>query len=201
MPPTDQLPPDRANITGLLLAGGMGRRMGGVDKGLLEFGGRPLAAWVLDRLAPQVGEVLVNANRSLADWQAFGHPVIGDRITGYAGPLAGLHAGLAACRTAWLVTAPCDSPLLPADFVARLAQAAQESGAELAVASADGRWQPVFALLRRELRAPLEDFLNAGERKIDRWFGGRRHVVVEFDDPAAFANINTPEELQSLRPT
>ena len=190
--------PRREEITGLLLAGGMGRRMGGADKGLVEYGGRPLAARALERLAPQVGAVLVNANRNLAAWRAFGHPVIEDRIAGFAGPLAGLHAGLATCATPWLVTAPCDSPNLPADLVTRLANGIAVAGADLAVASAGGRWQPVFALLRRELADALEAYLAVGERKIDRWFAGLGHVVVEFDDANAFANINTAEELRDL---
>lgn len=190
--------PRREEITGLLLAGGMGRRMGGADKGLVEYGGRPLAARALERLAPQVGAVLVNANRNLAAWRAFGHPVIEDRIAGFAGPLAGLHAGLAACATPWLVTVPCDSPNLPVDLVTRLADGIAAAGADLAVAGAAGRWQPVFALLRRELAGALEDYLAAGERKIDRWFAGLDHVVVEFDDAGAFANINTAEELRDL---
>lgn len=199
MPPArEHAPPTPATITGLLLAGGMGSRMGGVDKGLVEFAGRPLAAWVLERLTPQVGRVLVNANRGLETWRTFGHPVISDRIEGYAGPLAGLHAGLAACTTPWLATAPCDSPLLPADYVARLAAAAIDADADLAVASTEGRWQPVFALLRNALLGPLEEYLHGGGRKIDRWFAGTRHVVVEFEDPAAFANINTPDELRAL---
>lgn len=190
--------PRREEITGLLLAGGMGRRMGGADKGLVDYAGRPLAAWALERLTPQVGAVLVNANRNLDAWRAFGHPVIADRIDGFAGPLAGLHAGLAACATPWLVTVPCDSPHLPADLVTRLADGIAASAADLAVASAGGRWQPVFALLRRDLEGALGDYLAGGERKIDRWFAGLRHVVVEFDDAGAFANVNTAEELRDL---
>ena len=182
-------------MTGLLLAGGLGRRMGGADKGLMAIEGRPMAAWVLDRLRPQVGQVLINANRSLDEWQGYGAPVVSDVIGGFSGPLAGVHAGLLACATPWMATVPCDSPFFPRDLVARLAAGAAAAGADLAVARSDGRLQPVFVLLRRDLLPSLEHFLHGGGRKIECWLDEVKLAVVDFDDTAAFANINTPEEL------
>lgn len=185
----------KTDITGLLLAGGMGRRMGGSDKGLLELAGLSMAARVLERLRPQVGSLLINANRSLEIWHEFGNPVIGDTIGGFSGPLAGIHAGLIACPTPWLVTAPCDSPFLPHDLVARLAAAASSAAAELAVVRSEGQLQPVFLLVNHNALPGLAAFLAEGGRKIDSWIARQKVVVVDFEDGSAFANINTPEEL------
>jgi molybdopterin-guanine dinucleotide biosynthesis protein A len=186
----------RDSITGVVLAGGQGRRMGGVDKGLVELDGRPLVAWVLERLAPQVGTLLVNANQNAARYAAFGHPVIGDAVGGFAGPLAGLHAALAAARTAWVVTVPCDSPFLPRDLVARLAAAAESAAATLAVARTFDQPHPVFALVRADVAPHLSAFLEGGGRKIDAWYATLAVVEVPFDDEAdAFRNINTAAEL------
>jgi molybdopterin-guanine dinucleotide biosynthesis protein A len=182
-------------VTGLLLAGGLGRRMGGADKGLVAIEGKPMAAWVLERLRPQVGQVLINANRNLEEWQSYGAPIVSDVIDGFSGPLAGVHAGLLACVTPWLATVPCDSPFFPHDLVVRLAAGATAAGADLAVVRSDCRLQPVFALLRRDLLPSLERFLQGGGRKIDLWFVEIKLAVVNFDEIAAFANINTPEEL------
>jgi molybdopterin-guanine dinucleotide biosynthesis protein A len=187
-------------ITGLLLAGGMGRRMGGNDKGLIEFEGRAMASHVIERLSPQVGPLLINANRTLESWKAYGLPVISDSIGGFAGPLAGIHAGLQTCATPWLVTVPCDSPFLPLDLVSRLAAAAEKECLPLAVARSGKRLQPVFALWHREQLPALEIYLENGGRKLEAWFESRPCAVVDFDDSAAFANINTPEELALLRP-
>lgn len=188
----------RADITGLLLAGGQGRRMGGVDKGLQPFRGRPLAAWSLERLAPQVGQVLINANQHPDQYAALGHPVVADAIGGFAGPLAGMHAGLAACTTPWLATVPCDSPFLPSDLVARLAQAiAAHPDAQIAIARTQGEPQPVFCLMRADLRAPLEEHLRAGGRKIQAWYATLAHAYAEFDEaPEAFVNLNSLGELR-----
>jgi molybdopterin-guanine dinucleotide biosynthesis protein A len=194
----------RAQVTGLVLAGGLGRRMSadgaGVDKGLAPLRGRPMVAHVIERLAPQVGALLINANRNADRYAAFGHPVIPDAIEGYAGPLAGLHAGMRAATTPWVVTAPCDSPFLPEDLVARLWHALQGASggpAQLAVArTSDGQAHPVFALVDRSLLANLETFLGSGRRKIDAWYAPLRVVEVDFPDEAAFRNINTQEELQ-----
>lgn len=193
-------------ITGLVLAGGRGSRMGGVDKGLQAWQGMPLAMHALLRLTPQVGHVLINANRNLAAYEAMGVPVWPDPLPDYPGPLAGLLAGLERCETPWLVTVPCDSPQLPLDLVARLAGAAVREDAEIAMAAtreADGslQSQPVFCLLRASLMESLVAFLQAGERKIDRWTARHRCVLVPFDDAAAFFNANTVEELRRLTPT
>jgi molybdenum cofactor guanylyltransferase len=190
-------------ITGLVLAGGLGRRMGGVDKGLQDFRGEPMVAHVIRRLAPQVESLLINANQNIERYAAFGHPVVVDAIGGYAGPLAGLHAGLTACRTPLLVSSPCDSPFLPADLVARLHDALVRDGAELAVARTGAQVHPVFSLVHRHVLPGLTEFLDGGGRKIDYWYGALKVVEVAFDDqPDAFANINTLNELAalSLRP-
>ena len=186
----------KATITGVILAGGQGRRMGGADKGLQELGGRPMAAHVLERLAPQVGAVLISANRNLERYAELGCPVLPDTLDGYAGPLAGLQAALAQATTPLLVTAPCDSPFLPADLVARLHDGLVAQQAELAVACADGRAHRAFCLLRRELLPGLDAFLAAGERRVGLWHASLKVVEVDFsDEAAAFGNINTTDEL------
>ena len=198
---------DASQITGLVLAGGRGSRMGGVDKGLQNFNGIPLALHTLMRLQPQVGEMMVNANRNLAAYEAFGAPVWPDVLADYAGPLAGFLTGLERCETQWLVTVPCDTPLFPQDLAARLAEAAERDDAEIAMAAAreeDGqlRAQPVFCLLRRELLESLVRFTHDGGRKIDAWTATHRTVQVPFDasgdDPRAFFNANTLAELHQL---
>lgn len=195
---------DRQHITGLVLAGGRGSRMGGVDKGLQLHLGRPLALHALERLRPQVGGLMVNANRHLDAYAAFGVPVHPDPLPEFPGPLAGLLAGLMHCRTPWLVTVPCDTPDFPADLVARLAEAAQAADIVMAASLEDGavRTQPVFSLVRATLAADLRATLEAGERKVDRWTARHRMAVVTFDrseDAAAFFNANTPQELARLQ--
>jgi molybdopterin-guanine dinucleotide biosynthesis protein A len=185
-------------ISGIVLAGGQGRRMGGVDKGLQLLRGKPMAVWVLERLAPQVSEVLINANQNLEAYAKFGHRVVPDAIDGFAGPLAGLHAGLAAASQPLAVTVPCDSPFLPLDLVARLRAALEKNCADLAVAKTADQPHPVFSLVRRGVRDDLEKFLAGGGRKIDAWYAALKVVEVAFDDEAeAFANINTLEELRN----
>ena len=181
-------------VTGIVLAGGQGRRMGGVDKGLQPLHGKPMIAAVLSRLAPQVSEILINANQNLGAYARFGHRVVPDAVGGFAGPLAGLHAGLGAAAHALAVTAPCDSPFLPPDLVSRLNGALGEN--DLAVAKTGDQPHPVFALVRTSLRPNLEAFLAGGGRKIDAWYAKLKVVEVSFDDEAdAFRNINTREEL------
>lgn len=195
------------DITGLILAGGRGSRMGGTDKGLQNFNGIPLALHTLMRLQPQVGEVLVNANRNLSAYESFGAPVWHDTLPDYAGPLAGFMTGLSHCETPWLVTVPCDTPLFPLDLVERLAEAADREDAQIAMASAreaDGqlRPQPVFCLLRADLLESLTRFTQGGGRKIDAWTAQHRQVLVPFDAPSdearAFFNANTLQELREL---
>ncbi|WP_075257865.1 molybdenum cofactor guanylyltransferase MobA [Herbaspirillum camelliae] len=191
-----------SHITGLVLAGGRGTRMGGVDKGLQLLHGKPLVQHVLERLAPQVGPLAINANRSQLDYARFGYPVWHDLEEGFPGPLAGLHSGLVHCTTDFLASTPCDSPLIPYDMVARLATALAEAGADAAVALTDGahgrQRHPVCSLLRRSTQASLQAFLAAGERKMDHWFATLACVEVEFPDERAFCNINTGLELQRL---
>lgn len=190
-------------ITGVVLAGGQGSRMGGVDKGLAPFRGRPLVAHVIERFAPQVGELLVNANRNAGDYARFGHRVIADEVPGFAGPLAGFERALAHAGGELVATVPCDSPFLPADLVARLRAGLEASGAELAVARTGEQAHPVFCLMRRRVRDSLAQFLSSGQRKIDRWYAALAVAEVAFDDqPQAFANINTRDELAQLeKPT
>ena len=183
-------------ITGLVLAGGQGRRMGGVDKGLEPLRGRPMVEWVIERLAPQVDEVIVNANANTDRYGAFGHRVVGDAIGGFAGPLAGLHAGLSAARHPLLVTVPCDSPFLPRDLVARLQDRLDRDGCELAVAKTGDQPHPVFSLVRASVLPHLTAFLEGGGRKIDAWYATLKVAEVPFDDEVdAFSNINTRAEL------
>jgi molybdopterin-guanine dinucleotide biosynthesis protein A len=198
---------DRQDITGIILAGGRGSRMGGADKGLQNFNGMPLALHTLMRLSPQVGEVMVNANRNLAAYESFGAPVWPDALPDYAGPLAGFLTGLERCETPYLVTVPCDTPLFPQDLVARLAQALEAEGAEIAMAAApeeDGqlRPQPVFCLMRIELMESLVAFTHGGGRKIDAWTARHKTALAPFDQPAdaprAFFNANTLAELHRL---
>jgi molybdenum cofactor guanylyltransferase len=198
---------DSSQITGVVLAGGRGSRMGGVDKGLQNFNGMPLALHTLMRLTPQVGHAMINANRNLAAYESFGVPVWPDVLADYAGPLAGFLTALERCETPWLVTVPCDTPLFPADFVSRLAHAMQHENAEIAMAAAreeDGqvRTQPVFCLLRVQLLESLVRFTHGGGRKIDAWTSQHRTAVVTFDqpgdDPRAFFNTNTLAELHQL---
>lgn len=186
----------RSEITGIVLAGGQGRRMGGVDKGLVTFRGAPMVAAVIERLAPQVGAIVVNANQNADAYAVFGHPVVPDSVGGFAGPLAGLHAGLAVATSSHVVTVPCDSPFLPLDLVPRLAKGLVEAGADLAVARTFDQPHPVFALVRTGLRPHLQAFLAGGGRKIDAWYASLAVAEVPFDDVAdAFRNINTRDEL------
>jgi molybdopterin-guanine dinucleotide biosynthesis protein A len=182
-------------VSGIVLAGGQGRRMGGVDKGLQLLRGRPMVEWVLERLAPQVSELIVNANQNTQTYEKYGHRVVRDEIAGFAGPLAGLHAGLKAAKHPLVVTVPCDSPFLPQDLVLRLKNSLGEK--DLAVAKTGDQAHPVFSLMKREVRESLEAFLAAGGRKIDAWYAALKVVEVSFDDEAdAFRNINTLEELR-----
>lgn len=203
-------PPLLQDVTGLVLAGGQGQRMGGVDKGLQCFQGLPLARHSLQRLQAQVGTVLLNANRNLDRYAILGVPVWPDPLPGQAGPLAGFACGLQHARTPWLLTVPCDSPRFPPDLAWRLYQAAIRESADIAMAWAPEppqgdtrlRAQPVFCLLHTRLRDSLDRFLAAGGRKIDAWTAQHRCVPVAFDqphdDPLAFANTNTLAELHWL---
>ncbi len=184
------------SITGIILAGGQGRRMGGVDKGLQPLAGKPMIEHVIARLAPQVDDLVINANQNLEAYAKFGHPVAPDVTGGFAGPLAGLQAGLQAATGDLVVTAPCDSPFLPGDLVARLSAALGDK--DLAVAKTGTQAHPVFALVRRDIADHLTAYLQGGGRKIDHWYATLKVVEVPFDDEAeAFSNINTRDELRA----
>ena len=185
-----------AKVSGIVLAGGQGRRMGGVDKGLQMLGGKAMIEHVVERLAPQVDEIVINANQNLDRYGSFGYKVAPDVTGGFAGPLAGLQAGLHAATHPLVVTVPCDSPFLPLDLVARLAAALGHR--QLAVAKTGDQPHPVFALVRRDLLDHLTAYLAGGGRKIDAWYASLEVVEVPFDDEAeAFSNINTREELRA----
>ena len=190
-------------ITGLILAGGRGSRMGSIDKGLQTHLGVPLALHALERLRPEVGTLMLNANRNLGVYQAMGVPVWPDQIMDYPGPLAGMLAGLANCNTPYLVTVPCDTPNFPSDLVARLAEGLERIEGDMATAYtlADGglRAQPVFCLMRASLRDSLHAFVSSGERKTGLFAARHHSAQVIFNDAAAFANANTLEELAQLQ--
>lgn len=185
------------DITGLVLAGGQGSRMGGRDKGLQLWRGEPLVQHALRRLRPQVGRLAVSANRHLDDYRALGVPVWADTLPGFAGPLAGWLSALQQCETPWLVSVPCDTPGFPADLVARLSVALESEGATIAVAASATGLHPVFCLLSRDLADDLRRYLQAGQRKVQGWTLQQRCAVVAFDDEAAFRNFNTPADLES----
>jgi molybdopterin-guanine dinucleotide biosynthesis protein A len=206
---THSIPPQ--DITGLILAGGRGSRMGGVDKGLQNFNGIPLALHTLMRLGPQVESVMVNANRNLSAYESFGAAVWPDASADFAGPLSGFLVGLERAETPYVLTVPCDTPRLPLDLAERLATAMVREDADIAMAAAPEtddqgqtqiRTQPVFCLMKIELSESLVKFTHAGGRKIDTWTAQHNTVVVPFDalgdDPLAFANVNTLTELQAL---
>jgi len=189
-------------ITGVVLAGGLGRRMGGVDKGLRPLHGQPMGAAVIERFAAQVNVLLINANQNIEIYSQFGYRVVPDVIGGYAGPLAGLHAALTAATHPLVATAPCDSPFLPTDVVVRLHEAMLANQAQLAVAKTGEQAHPVFCLCQRDILPHLEQFLASGGRKIDLWYATLRVVEVGFDDVAdAFSNINSPQELAAFEAT
>jgi molybdopterin-guanine dinucleotide biosynthesis protein A len=173
--------------------------MGNVDKGLQLLEGRPLIGWVLQRLVPQVGEVLINANRNRETYATFGHRIIEDRIGGFAGPLAGLHSGLSEADHALMISVPCDTPFLPEDLVSRLLAPLQDESVDLSVAKTGTQPHPVICLTRKRLLPHLAAFLDNGGRKVDAWYSTLRVAEVAFDDqPRAFSNINTPEELHAI---
>jgi molybdopterin-guanine dinucleotide biosynthesis protein A len=189
-------------VSGLILAGGEGRRMGGADKGMQLLRGRPLIEWVIERLGPQVRELLISANGSA--YGGYGYPVLADELSekdgSRAGPLAGLHAGMNAATQPFVATAPCDAPFVPPDLVKRLHDALQGASSDVAVAKIGGRLQPVFVLARRESRATLEKYLRQSGRRADGWYASLKSVEVAFDDEAeAFANANTLDELRGMQ--
>ena len=191
------------DITALILAGGRAQRMGGMDKGLIPFHGKPLIESAIAKLKIQTQTIIINANRNITKYAGYGYPVIMDETPDFSGPLAGFSVGLKACKTPYLLTSPCDSPLLPSNLAELLSTEMERGDFELVYASSketDGKvWaQPVFCLMRSNLQDSLNQFLQKGDLKIDRWFKELRSSTVIFDDPLFFANVNTPEELKSL---
>lgn len=186
----------RENITGAILAGGQARRMGGADKGLMALQGKPLLTYVIDTLTPQVGTLMINANRNLDQYKALGYPIIQDTVSGQPGPLAGIASALLAAKTDHVLVVPCDSPYLPHDLAARLATALTQEHAEVAVAHDGTRIQPVVALLQRDLAEDILQSIYRGHNKTERWMTSRRLAVADFSDkPLAFKNINTPDDM------
>ena len=192
-------------ITGLILAGGRGMRMGGVDKGLQTLQGKPMILHVIQRLQPQVDRIMINANQNLDRYREFNFPVCADEKNDYAGPLAGMQAGLIHCETAYMLTAPCDTPMLPTDLVTQLATALEKSTADIAVANTKQhdriQRQPVFCLMKKTVLTDLTAALERGVRKVDLWLAEKNVVDVVFDNETAFANINTLEELNHIQLT
>lgn len=191
--------PQKKDITGVILAGGKARRMGGQDKGLVRFSGRPLVEWVIEAVTPQVQNLAINANRNLETYAAYGHRVIADDIEGFQGPLAGFSCAMAAASTPWILTLPCDGPFPAPDLAKRLCAALAVQDAEIAVATDGNRIQPVYALIPVALAPSLQRFLASGERKIDRWYAAHRVALADLSDrPEAFANVNTAEDSKLL---
>ena len=188
-------------VTAGILTGGRGSRMGGIDKGWVELDGKPLIRHLLERLQPQTGHILINANRNLDNYVALGYPVVRDRLDGFQGPLAGFAALLNACEDGWLAVTPCDSPLLPEDYLQRLLTAAEQTPEARIIVAHDGeRIQPVHALIARDLLNDLEAFLQSGERKIDLWYDRHPWVAADFSDrPETFVNLNRPADYEQLK--
>jgi len=186
---------ERSKISAVILAGGLARRMGGADKGLELLNGRPLTAWVLERITPQVDELFVSANRNLDQYRRFGHPVLPDASPNFQGPLAGLLSAMTAAAHPLILSVPCDTPFLPDDLVGRLAMALKETGADIAVPVCGGQVHRAVCLCRRGLLPGLENFLAQGGRRVGEWQSMLRSVEVQFDDERSFLNLNTADEM------
>ncbi|MGY6214293.1 molybdenum cofactor guanylyltransferase MobA [Methylolobus aquaticus] len=188
--------PDRSQITGIVLAGGRARRLGGTDKGLIDCRGRPLVAYAVALLQAVAGSVVINANRNAERYATFGYPVIPDATDAFDGPLAGLLAGLAYARSGYVLTLPVDAPLMTEAVLRRLPDALAAQEADVCVPADGARLQPVFMLARRSLKSSLEAYLADGGRKVDAWLAGQRLAIADCSDvPAVFANVNAPEDL------
>lgn len=188
-----------SDITAVILAGGRATRMGGTDKGLVQVNKRAMVEHVLDTLKPQVGALLINANRNPDSYRDFGYPVIADELAGFHGPLAGIASAMRHADNSYLLVAPCDSPFLPADLASRLYQGLVDNDVDISVAHNGERMQPVFALIKTSLLESLERYLQSGERKIDRWYEKHPMTTVDFSDkPETFLNINTPDDIRDI---
>ncbi len=190
---------NKENVTGIILAGGQARRMGGQDKGLIKINGLAMIEYVINALEPQVAKILINANRNQEIYAKFGYPVFSDELTDFQGPLAGIVAAMKKSTTKYICTCPCDGPLIANDLVVRLYAAVENHNSEIAVAHDGERMQPVYALIQCNLYESLENYLNNGERKIDLWFAQHKLIKVDFSDiKNCFMNINTPEDQNIL---
>ena len=186
-------------ITAVILAGGMGRRMGGEDKGLIEFDGRPIIEILIDKLKQQGIDIVINANRNQDRYQTYNLPVISDDLDDFQGPLAGFAVAMKSVDTDYILTLPCDGPFLVENFVEQFIQTASQTCAPICVADDGERLQPVYALMRTDLLASLETFLQSGDRKIDRWYAQHDFARVDFSaQKHMFGNINRPEDRQAL---
>ena len=189
------------NVTGVILAGGKARRMGGVDKGLIKINGQAMIQYVLNTLKPQVSEILINANRNVSEYEKFSYPVISDQLEDYQGPLAGIATAMDVARTKYICTCPCDGPLITEDLVTRLLSALNSSNEDshIVVAHDGKRLQPVYALIDCNLHKSILDYLSSGQRKIDQWYAQHNFKTVDFSDKQnCFININTPEDQQTI---
>ena len=186
------------SVTGVILAGGRATRMGGEDKGLVLLRDRPMIQWVLDRLSSQVSKILISANRNKTQYAELGYGIVSDNSSDFQGPLAGIAAALAQTDTPWLVSVPCDSPLIPLDLIGRLHDQVVRGGARAGAAHDGHRLQPAFTLVHRDLLADLVSYLESGERKIDRWLERHAFRSVDFSDcEEMFLNVNTPADLEA----
>ncbi len=188
-----------AALSTVVLAGGRARRMGGQDKGLIQFLGEPLATQICATMALQTDEVMINANRNLGQYRRLGYKIVADSLPDYQGPLAGMYAALLEAKHTWLLTVPCDGPYIAVDYADKMRTAVQNQNVLLAVATDGERLQPVYALIHRSLAKNLDQFLQSGERKIDRWYAQHTFATVDFSEyRAMFTNINTPQQLSEL---
>ena len=187
----------KSDVTGVILAGGQARRMGGQDKGLVMLNGKPMIEIIIDAFKPQTSSLLINANRNHDRYSKYGLDIVADELSGFCGPLAGMASALQTIDTDYLVTAPCDSPFIPHDLVQRLADALDNKSAEISVAHDGQRIQPVFCMLNKSVLQSLKNYLAAGDRKIDRWFKQHDFAIADFSDkPETFDNINTHEDIE-----
>ena len=190
---------NKSDITGVILAGGQARRMQGQDKGLVLLNSKPMIEYVIESLQPQVGELLINANRNQDIYSEYGFDIVSDELSGYHGPLAGMASALNKVTTPYMLTAPCDSPFIADDLAERLIKALETENADISVAHNGERMQPVFCLMKKELLSSMNDFLNQGERKIDKWFKQHKLAIADFsNNPKTFDNLNTIEDIQSI---
>ena len=193
-------PTIRSQITAIILAGGQGKRMGGKDKGLVKFCNHSLIQNVIEKMQPQVEQIIINANRNTAEYEALGYPVIADAMTDFQGPLAGFMAAMNSVSSNYIVCVPCDGPMLSDKLVHRLYTQLQRENTDIAVAHDGNRMQPVYVLISTHLKTSLLEYLQSGERKIDRWYAHHKVSIVDFSDiPETFININTPQERDFLQ--